>query len=319
MKAKDLIPAILGFMFLTPVFFTSCEEGGNGTSTRDTIVSVDTIYSSDTIFSIDTIFSSDTVYMADKNVFMLDFAHSADPDDNEIGVSFAMSVNNISEIPHIEVNGTPIKDFHTYGPVLYGNLDVAYGKSVQYSVSKGDSTTSGTFIMPEITEGTVNDTSILGRYAVEIPVKDRFDFYVEFDDADFTRIILDEDKAWMDKKNWTTTNQTYSLSIDTTDAVINYAGNYEAELHDLDFRSVKGVGPLSSGLGLAPNVSGEFGSGYVSANEYFRPTWVEMNPSLKSSVKSEPKPGREKQELRMSGKEFIRAYKNMIKNSHFNK
>jgi hypothetical protein len=314
MKARDFIITIIGFMFIAPIFFTSCEEESNGTSTTDTIVSVDTIYSSDTIFSVDTIYSSDTVYLADQNVFMLEFQGDPDPDDNEMYATFAMNANNISEIPEIEVNGTQMQNFYTQGTILYGSMEIPYGKSVQYSVSKGDSVTDGSLIMPEILEASVNDSSMLGEYSLDIPEAPSFELYYEFADMDYTRIEHSEDKPWMDEKIWNTTASTYTLSIDTTDVEINFAGNHEAQLTYLDFTTVKGIGPYSSGTGLTPNVTGEFGSGYVSASEYHSGSWVEMDPALKASGREEPARSRE-DEGRMEPDEFINAYKQMIKNS----
>ncbi|HKL38796.1 MAG TPA: hypothetical protein VJ876_07845 [Bacteroidales bacterium] len=316
MKGRDFIIAIIGFIFIAPVFFTSCEEESSGTSTTDTIVSVDTIYSSDTIFSVDTIFSSDTVYLAGQNVFMLEFQTDPDPDYNTMNVSFAMNANNISEIPDIEVNGTQMQNFYTQGMILYGNMEIPYGKSVQYSVSKGDSVTDGSLIMPEIVEGSVNDSSLFGASALSIPEAASFDLYYEFTDMDYTRIEKRDDHPWLSEQTMNITANTYTLSIDTIDVEKNYSGNYEADLYHLNFSTAKGIGPYSSGAGLTPNVSGEFGSGYVSATERHSPTWVYMDPALKSSDREEPAKSREEDQGRMKPDEFINAYKQMIKNSH---
>jgi len=316
MKGRDFIVAIIGFMFIAPIFFTSCEEESNGTSTTDTIVSVDTIYSSDTIFSVDTIFSSDTVYLAGQNVFMLEFRGDPDPDDNTMDVSFAMNANNISEIPDIEVNGTQMQSFYTQGMILYGNMEIPYGKSVQYSISKGDSVTDGSLIMPEIVEGRVNDSTLLGASALGIPVARSFDLYYEFTDMDYTRIEKSDDHPWMDEQIMNITANTYTHSIDTTEVEKNFANNYEVDLYHLDFSTVKGIGPYSSGMSLSPNVTGEFGNGYVSGSEYHSPTWVEMDPALKSSDREEPGQGEEEDGDRMNPDAFIESYKQMIKNSH---
>lgn len=316
MKGKDLLLSVVVSMFMVPLFFTSCEEDGNNTSTKDTIVSIDSIYSSDTIFSIDTVYSSDTVYLAEENVFMLEFSHSADPDDNELDVYFAMNSNNISQIPEVEVNGTTIKDFNLFRNTLTGNMEIPYGKSIQYSVSQGDSTTSGTIIMPEIAEATVNGYDLLiDAYDLQIPEATTYDVYYEFDDADYTRISKYNDDPWMDEKVWNITSSSYSLSIDTTDVEVNFDGNHEVELYRMNFSTAKGIGPYESSLGLNPNISGEFGSGYLSAFESHSPVRVEMDPSLKSASSGDSRDKRRRNDRGLSKKEFAKAYRETIKNA----
>jgi len=315
MKVKNLIVGLIGFMFVAPVFFTACEEDGNEVSTTDTIVSIDTIYLSDTIFSVDTIFSSDTVYLSKANVFMLKFNHSADPEDTDMYATFAMNSNNLSQIPTIEVNGTEMEDFYTRGPILYGSLEIPYGQSVQYSISKGDSTTSGNLIMPEITEGLVNDSSLLGVYGLEIPEVSSFKASWQFENYDFIRLEKRDDHPWMDEQVSFIESDAYALTVDTTDASINYIGNRELQLNELNFYAIKGIGPKVSGMAFTPNVSGDYGDGYVTATERHGPTWVEMEPSLKSAQTNERRePQREHESQKKQLDQLVEDYKQIIKN-----
>jgi len=318
MKLRDLITGIIGLIFIAPVFFTSCEEDGGGdVSTRDTIVSIDTIHSSDTIFGVDTIYSSDTVYLAEENVFKLQFSHSAEPDDDEIGVFFAMNMNNISEVPTVEVNGKKVKDFSlSYNGLLSGQLDIPYGKSIQYSVSKGDSSTEGNFIMPEITEGVVNDSSMLADYSLAIPEAATFNASWQFVDHDFVRIEKRDDHPWMDEQIFFIESSSYSLTIDTTDVSINYNDNYEAELRHLRFYAKTGIGPLYSEMEFIPNVTGEYGNGYISAYESHYPSIVEMDPSLKSAQRESKQPPKEGLNKEDRIEKFMEDYKQIIKNSY---
>jgi len=312
MKLKNFIVGLIAFMIVSPLFFTSCEESDEDASNIDTIVSVD------------------TVRMPEENVFKLDFWADTDPEDTTISVNFVMNMNNLSEVPTIEINDTTVTgvDFGISDMFLTASLNIPYKETVEYQVSKGDSVTQGSIEMPEITEGTVNDSSLFVEdYTIKIPKADSFGLSYQFEGYDYVRIEKRSYAEWVanDEIKYIEDNS-YSFSIDTSEADYRYEGQegyiYKVYLSYLNLSAVKGgTGPLESGLGLTPNVEGDFGNGYVSASTRAYGPSVEMVPDalLKTAKVGETQdPGfeekPEKETPEDSRKKLIEEYKRLIKN-----
>ncbi|KXB08146.1 hypothetical protein AKJ55_01385, partial [candidate division MSBL1 archaeon SCGC-AAA382M17] len=140
MKVKGLFLILISFIFVMPVFFTSCEENGE-----------------------------ETVYMTEKTVFMLEFDHYRHEieGDQEIGgdkdwyMSVKFLTDNLSQIPELTVNDTTFTNFGFTETFLTLYERVPYAETIEYSVSLGDTSTSGTINMPVITEATCNGENLL--------------------------------------------------------------------------------------------------------------------------------------------------------------
>lgn len=313
MKIKNFIVGMIAFMMVSPLFFTSCEEGDEDASNIDTIVSVD------------------TVRMPEENVFKLDFMTSTAPKDTTIEVNFVMNMNNLSEVPVIEINDTSVTggDFSISNMFLTASLIIPYQKSVEYSVSKGDSVTKGSIEMPQITEGMVNDSSIFVEdWSIKIPKADSFGLSYQFEGHDYVSIEKSSYAKWGDGKTKYIENNSYSLMIDTSEADNRYESQegdvYRVYLSYLNVFAVKGgTGPLESGLTLTPNVEGDFGNGYVSASTWADNASVEMVPdALLKSARKTQKTGVEEQPeeetpAEDSRKKLIEEYKRLIRNMNY--
>jgi hypothetical protein len=312
MKLKNFIVGLIALMMVSPLFFTSCEEGDEDTSNIDTIVNID------------------TVRMPAENVFKLDFTANTDPKDTTISVNFVMNMNNLSEVPAIEINDTSVtgNDFGISDMFLTASLSIPYQKSVEYSVSKGDSATEGSIEMPEITEGMVNDSSLFVEdWEIKIPKADSFGVSYQFEGYDYVRIEKSSYAEWGDGNTKYIDDNSYSLMIDTSEA--DYRDEYQdgyiyrVYLSNLYVSAVKGgTGPLESGLGLTPNVEGNFGNGYVSASTSAHNASVEMVPdallkSAKETQKTRVGEQPEEETPEVSRKKLIEDYKRLIRNMNY--
>ncbi|MBS3808424.1 MAG: hypothetical protein KGY60_13040 [Bacteroidales bacterium] len=255
MKWRDLLVILILFTGIALVFFTSCEEEGEDVSSTDTVV------------------TSDTVYTRGKTIFLLRFKYDRSTydegedyssEEKEIYVRFL--TDNLSELPELTINDTTFRHFRLGDLYLMLYETIPYSKTLNYSVSIGDSSTTGTIEMPVLEQATCNDSSLFGNKD-EVIVPEADSFRLEWDSGpDYA--MLTPSTFWNQQWQEVYTEANHH-SIDTsktwTNADVDNDGNVEASAVLVFYLDVaNGVQMVS---GATPNVKGDYGNGYVNAVE----------------------------------------------------
>jgi hypothetical protein len=217
------------------------------------------------------------------------FSFSSDFSNDKYDISANFSANNVSEIPKVIINGEELDDFEVIIGGVYGGTNIPFSSTITYSVSLNGKTTSGSITMPDtITNVTFNDL-LLNRFTTNFLVYAP-EYIVKWDriKCDYQRFQYnlnnDNESEYIDK-----TRERYSITDDLQ------TENY------MSF-SIYSINGNKMVAGSKPNVSGDYGSGYVRAQ-------IRNNYSLQNySKKLISKP----QNLN-NKTEFIETFQSLIK------
>lgn len=241
MTLRRMQTVLMTFVFAASVFFVACEDDDELASAEEK-----------------------------KPVFILQFEHDRDfysgdnyePSNYEVTVKFL--TDNLAVIPEVTVNDTTFTEFE-FGEVYLTLYEtVSSEDTLDYSISVGDSVTSGSISLPLVDEATCNGESLLINDEY-IAIQEDSAFTLEWDDTpdyvkiepvtfwyqDWERVITDENQFSVDtSKTWR------DADVDDDDEPeFLYAFLYR-------FRAFNGVRLVS---GATPNVYGDYGDGYVTA------------------------------------------------------
>jgi len=228
------------------------------------ILSISTVFSSCSKDDDTTTTSTSTV----ESVFALNFSRSFNDGRTDIYVGF--STNNISEIPKVVVNGKELEDFGMEAGGIYGDTRISFASNITYSVSSNGKTTSGSITMPDtITNVTFNDL-LLKRggdnslvYAPEYIVK-------------WNKITCDYQRFYYYLNNVDSAGY-MDANLETLTITDNQQTSTWAEVTIYSINGNKMI------TGSKPNVSGDYGKGYIRAEVRNRYSLNTYNKSLLST------------------------------------
>jgi hypothetical protein len=168
--------------------------------------------------------------------------------------------NDLSEIPTVTINGTNMTEFELLQGSIQSKLrNIDYSDIYNYSKSANEKTTSGSIVMPSVPDSVrCNGKSLTTNGVNIIPSSDSYEFAYSCSNYDhfICELEIQDENEVMEK---ITSNTTVSFNPD------------EGDHPEYEFRIKSIVGPMFNS-GASPNVSGEYGDGYVTAesvrNEY---------------------------------------------------
>ena len=184
------------------------------------------------------------------------FALYFDVDLNSQGknVDVDFMTTNLSEIPTVVINSVAIEMFEVREGSIQGSLNnLTYSDVFNYQISAGGKTTSGSLDMPaDISAVTCNNTTIEEDSTVYVEVAETYNFAWSSTNADY---FICGFSNTTDDIVTSKLTKTPSVSYDATGFI-----RYRFEVKSY-------VGTLLE-AGSKPNVSGDYGVGYVVAESY---------------------------------------------------
>ena len=185
-----------------------------------------------------------------QTIFSLDF--NAGRSGGILNMDVDFMTNDLSEIPTVTINGTNITDFEIGQGSIQGKLrNMEYSESYTYSISAGGKTTSGSMIMPAIPDSVrCNGYYLTTTGSVIIPSSESYEFTYICSRYDYFICELN------------ISDENDDMEAITGDTNVSFT---PGEGHDpVEFR-IKSLSGVRFNSGETPNVSGDYGDGYVTA------------------------------------------------------
>jgi|GEM_PF-2574053 len=184
-----------------------------------------------------------------KPIFMLYFyAYSEDYDSKTLIIDVDFLCNYLSVIPEVTINGNLMTNFDFDDGGIWGNIDIPYSNTIDYSVSANGKTTSGSITIPQEPYNVICNGVLLEEDSYNyIPAANTFNFSWICNNYDYFKYYWDSSYEYL---------RGYILDPNITLAADGSSYYY------FDLRSRNGV---LLEPGATPNVEGEYGNGYVIA------------------------------------------------------
>ena len=200
-----------------------------------------------------------------QRYFALYFDVDRNSETNVLDIDANFWTSDLSEVPTVTINGVSMENFGFEGG-LYGNLNnLQYANTVNYSISLDDKTTTGSIDMPSDPYNVLcNGISIEeGQNTIPIPQNNSFNISWLCNSYDYFYIY------WSSYNNYSNDNIT----------VNNYTFYYDG-LGYYYFSIYSYKGPILMS-GSQPNVTGDYGKGYVFAeSDGFNFDWYYYSSSI---------------------------------------
>jgi hypothetical protein len=174
--------------------------------------------------------------------------------------------NDLSEIPAVTINDTNITEFVLGQGSIQGELkNIEYSETYNYSISAGGKTTAGSITMPSLPDSVrCNGIYLTTNGSIIIPSSDSYEFAYTCSSYDYfiCELNIQNDNDDMEE---ITSNTTVSFT--------------PGEDHNpVEFR-IKSVSGARFNSGVKPNVSGDYGDGYVDAQSVRSEYSLEIVPN----------------------------------------
>ena len=181
-----------------------------------------------------------------QTIFSLHF--DAGMNNGIMNVDVDFMTNNLSEIPTVTINDQNIIEFvFDQGSILGELRNIDYSDTYNYSISAGGKTTSGIITMPAMPDSIrCNGSILIEGDNNNISAASSFHFTWECTNYDYfvCEYRNDENREEI-----------------TSDTEITFSSD---ESNNIEFRIKSMTGPMVSS-GNKPNVSGDYGDGYITA------------------------------------------------------
>jgi hypothetical protein len=177
-----------------------------------------------------------------------------------MNVDVDFMTNDLSEIPTVTINGQNITGFEIVQGCIQGELrNIDYSDTYNFSISANGKETAGEFIMPSAPDSVYcNGIPLTDNGVNIIPSSDSYEFSYTSSSYDYfiCEFEIEDDNETLEK-----------VSRNTTIIFEPDGGDHP----EYEFRIKSLAGPILNS-GDVPNVSGDYGDGYVTAesvrNEY---------------------------------------------------
>lgn len=162
-------------------------------------------------------------------------------------------VTNGTTIPEVEINGVKIENYDNELPI-YGYTDIPFEQTINYSVTANGKTTSGKIEMPEfVSTMECNGTTI---------TENVWDNYISYS----SKYAFEWDEAECDHQffycSYTTPNTNQLLESDETEFTLKDSDLDYSTYFYVYLTTINGDRLIA---GSTPGVTGDYGSGYVTA------------------------------------------------------